>query len=208
MSIFCGNTVFGASKVVFSDVPENHWAASAISEMANQGLFEGKSKNEDGTSNFCPDDIMSRAEFITVIVRAFYSKDLENYEVVRTPWWRIYYSVIVGRRILDYSDLDRGDLEKPMTREEMAMVVVRTIENQGESFETSIPTSRISDFAEVTEEYQDYVQKAYTKGILTGVDTKGTFDPDGTLTRAQAATVLYRVINSSARLDVSFCLFH
>ena len=67
-----------------------------------------------------------------------------------------------------------------------------------------IPTSRISDFAEVTEEYQNYVQKAYTKGILTGVDTKGTFDPDGTLTRAQAATVLYRVINSSARLDVEF----
>lgn len=204
MGIFCGNTIFGASKAVFSDVSENHWAASAISEMANQGLFEGKSVNEDGTSNFCPDDIMSRAEFITVIVRAFYSKDLENYEVVRTPWWRIYYSVIVGRRILDYSDLDRGDLEKPMTREEMAMVLVRTIENQGEYFDELIPTSRISDFSEVNSEYQEYVQKAYTKGILTGVDSNGTFDPEGTLTRAQAATVLYRIVNPSARISVKF----
>lgn len=204
VGMFGMNTVFAASKVVFKDVTSNHWASSAISEMANQGLFEGKSKNEDGLANFCPDDIMTRAEFITVIVRAFYSKDLENYEVVRTPWWRIYYSVVLDRRILEYADLDRGDLDKPMTREEMAMVIAKTLENQGEYYDKLIPTNRIADFSEVNSKYQEYVQKAYTKGILTGVDSNGTFDPDGTLTRAQAATVLYRMINPSARVSVKF----
>lgn len=42
------------------------------------------------------------------------------------------------------------------------------------------------------------------KGILCGVDDKGTFDPQGNLNRGAAATVLNRIIDSSSRENKDF----
>ena len=36
-------------------------------------------------------------------------------------------------------------------------------------------------------------------GLLVGIDEKGTFNPDGVLNRAQAATAIYRLIDPSTR---------
>lgn len=194
------NLVYAST--TFKDVPSTHWASSAINTMADQGLFVGKSKNPDGSLNFCPDDIMSRAEFITVVIRAFYSKDLENPEIVQIPWWNAPYVISLRKGILENKDLDNGDMEKAMTRQEMAMVLARTVESQGEFFKGLINPIYIPDFDSIDEQYQEFVRKSYTKGLLAGVDNNGTFDPDGTLTRAQAATVLYRLIDKDSRIPV------
>ncbi len=47
----------------------------------------------------------------------------------------------------------------------------------------------------------DDIYMLYRAGILTGKDSYGTFDPEGTLTRAEAATMAARVLDESLRLS-------
>jgi glucose/arabinose dehydrogenase len=51
--------------VVFSDVPANHPAYTAITELANRGIIQGY-----GDGRFGPDDISLRAQMAAMIVRA------------------------------------------------------------------------------------------------------------------------------------------
>ena len=189
--------------VNFKDVPSSHWAYTAIYEMGKKGLFAGKSTNADGSANFAPNDTMTRGEFVTVVVRALYNEELQAQSAVAgSPWWYASYVVAVDQGLLKESELDNGDLNKVMNRQEMAMVLSRAATAQGESFGTLIDESRIPDYSSIGTYYRNYVRQAYTKGMLAGTDTAGTFSPMGTLNRAQAATVLYRLVEPSTRSEV------
>lgn len=60
-------TAFAAS-VKFTDVPSSHWASTSISKMADKGIMSGI-----GNNLFAPSQQLSNAEFITMLVRQFYS---------------------------------------------------------------------------------------------------------------------------------------
>lgn len=58
---------------VFSDVPNNHWAVRYIEDMFNSGITAGC-----GSSNYCPQDKVSRAQLAVFVERAFFSEVLSN----------------------------------------------------------------------------------------------------------------------------------
>lgn len=63
----------------------------------------------------------------------------------------------------------------------------------------------ISDFPDAGTEYDakelaDMVLDFYNAGVMTGKDSKGTFDGSGTLTRAEAAAIVARIIDKSLRV--------
>lgn len=49
----------------------------------------------------------------------------------------------------------------------------------------------------------DAILRLYGAGIITGMDNLGSFNPDGVLTRAQAATILARVLDPARRITLS-----
>lgn len=49
--------------------------------------------------------------------------------------------------------------------------------------------------------YSQDVYMLYRAGVLTGTDEYGSFDPEGTLTRAQAATMVARVLDETKRIS-------
>lgn len=57
-------------------------------------------------------------------------------------------------------------------------------------------TSKIGDWSSVPASYRNAVSVCYSMGLLTGVDQSGTFHGDGVMTRAQAATVMDRLITA------------
>lgn len=54
----------------FSDVPSTHWAYKNIMAMTSKGLFSGTTTPVNGVGTFAPDKTMTRAEFVTVVMRA------------------------------------------------------------------------------------------------------------------------------------------
>ena len=55
----------------FNDVPDTHWAYSYIQSAAADGVMNGT-----GEGNFSPAKTLTRAEFIVMMMRAFYPNDI------------------------------------------------------------------------------------------------------------------------------------
>lgn len=52
--------------------------------------------------------------------------------------------------------------------------------------------SKIPDYNKISYAYAETILKAYKLGLVKGMDSDGTFGPDGIFTRAQICTILYR----------------
>ncbi len=179
----------------YSDVKESDWFYSQVMAMTQKGLFVGK-----GNNMFCPKDIMTKAEFIAVVVRALFPEEnlSSNYN---QAWWTPCYEVATKKGIITQSDFPVESINHTINRQEMALISVRALEAMGE---TDIKAYiHIPDMNTVGVYYKDYVSKAYGSGIIVG-DENRYFNPYNTLTRAEASSVLYRIIEKSARVKVDF----
>jgi len=188
----------------FSDVPKNYWGYQTIMDMTKLGLFKGTTEAVNGVATFSPEKTMTRAEFITVVLRAAYPVEAGKVTNTAGVWWKGYYDLALKKSLLAIYELDSGDLNKPMTREEMAMVLVRCVNMQGETAEKWVSTDKIADYSTIKAYYRSFVRECFSLGLICGVDAKGTFAPSKSLTRAEAATVLNRLIDKTQRIAVEF----
>lgn len=163
-------------------------------EMTEQGLFSGTTAPVNGVGTFAPDATMTRGAFLTVLTRWLFGDELNAMSVVPgAPWWKNNYTLALQNGLLKDKELD-GDLDKAMSRQEMAVVLARAAQGLGLEPDTLVSESAIPDWYSIGEGYREGVRFSYSMGFIGGVDSKGTFNPNGTLTRAQAATVVYRLL--------------
>ena len=81
-----------------------------------------------------------------------------------------------------------------------AKVITRAVEYLKEEpvADTSTYIAKLNDYDRMKEEYKPYVLQAYGKGIISGYED-GNVPRDGILTRAEASSVLVRLIDKSER---------
>ena len=103
-----------------------------------------------------------------------------------SSWAQSDVNLALNDNLLD-AGLLGSDYTKNITRLQFCSVAVRLAE---ELTGKSISPAPASTFTDTT---SAYALKAYAAGITTGV-TATTFDPNGTLTRAQMAAFLYRTL--------------
>ncbi len=181
-----------APNISFSDVTKDTWFYTQVMEMAKIGLFKGK-----GNNLFCPNDTMTGAEFLTVVMRILFP----NADLSSAPgqsWWRGAYNQALIHKILQ-NEFSVAEAEDPLQRQKMASIVVNALDKRGETL-SEYNKDWIPDYSIIFKEYGTDVCKAYGAGILVG-DDKYFFNPQKTLTRAEASTVLYRMIEPSARAN-------
>ena len=194
-------TVTASNVLDYLDVPKDHWAYNEIMNMTKRSLFKGTSVDKNGIATFSPDNTMKRSEFIVVLTRFLYADELDSITVSPNPWYASNYTIALKHGLLTSEELDNGDLDKPCTRQEMSMLLVRAAYIANQEVATNlIPNEKISDFNQISSNYKQYVLQAYSLGLLVGVDDRGTFNPQGILNRAQAATAIYRLIDPSTRI--------
>ena len=189
----------------FSDVPTNHWAYKDIMNMVSKGVIAGTTTPDaNGVGTFAPNAPMTRAQFVTVVTRYLYPTDLAEMgdRPEGTPWFFNNYQLALEKGILTNNDFAMNNMDVPMTRQEMAMVIVRACGELGETTTSTISNSRIPDYNSIGTAYRSYVKVAYSKGIIAGTDQAGTFNPLGTLNRAQASAVLNRLIEPETRKTI------
>ena len=190
-----------AADLTFEDVPSSDWAYPTIMKATKLGLFKGTSTvDANGVGTFSPDRTMSRAEFITVCLRA---ANIASVETSGEHWYDGSWEAAVKYGLITEQDFGGlSGMEQGMTRQEMAYVLVNTLEYNGEKATNIISPDRIPDYTSVNSFYKPYVLSAYTLGLICGQDKIGTFNPNGTLTRAQGATVLIRLLEKEARQKI------
>jgi hypothetical protein len=169
-------------KVVnLSDI-KDHWAEKTIAELVASGAIGGY---PDGT--FKPDQGISRAEFATIIVKAFQlpEKTGKVFEDTANHWAKNFIATAAANGIVSgYSDTTFGPNDH-ITREQMAVMIVKAaklVESQGKTF---VDTDTVSDWA------KNAVVTASGKNIISGYPDN-TFRPKNNATRAEAATVIIK----------------
>lgn len=194
---------FAASVTGYKDVPTTHWAYDAIMEMTSREMFSGTAAPQNGIGVFSPDAPMTRAQFVAVLTRYLFPDELSRMSEGKV-WYSNNYSLALMHGLLTPEELDNGDLEKNCSRQEMSMLLIRaTYVANNEVATQLLPTAKIADYDTISSQYQSYVLQAFSLGLLAGVDSKGTFNPNGILSRAQAATVIYRLIDPSTRVNIA-----
>lgn len=187
----------------FSDVLESAWYAKNVRAVYELGLMNGKSKNK-----FDPDGQLTVAEAITLAVRvsAIY------YEIPftsgGTPWYQNAIDFAEKHYIISEGQFTQTDYNRPATRAEMAMLLFETI-----SISDFDRINRITYIPDITTKTPGWntIYLLYNAGVLTGKSTlvegqlsgdmAGSFFPDNTVTRAEAAAIMHRVAVPSERVS-------
>ena len=166
-----------------------HWAKADIEEMANRGVVSGI-----GDGMFEPERPVTRAEFATMIAKALELRDNIDVGFVDVPeemWCYSSVSAAAGAGLISgYGGTFRPD--DLITREEMAVVIAKAYTFLGKSAGKG-GIERFADRGEISEWAYESVDEAATAGLISGM-TVDTFAPRDTATRAQAAAVVWRLL--------------
>ena len=185
----------------YTDISE-HWAKSYILAMSQNGSIKGY---EDGT--FKPDKTISRSEFLAIAIRSTFP----DYTPAQASdnWWAGEYNKAIEKSIITEMEMSRSEMDAPITREEMTMIMVRCVEATGDTLPSNYSgvQNTLNDYYSTGEYYRSYLVKAYTSGLIAG-KPGNLFDPQGSATRAEAATVLYRMGNESERVRPSYTIYN
>ena len=188
-------------RLTFSDLPPSHWAYKDVMIIANKGIIAGTTAPVNGVGTYNPSGNVTVGEFLTLSTRLVAADKIQD-EGDFAHWAVPYYMAAIDAGLITPQQFACTPevLNAPMTREDMAVVLVKIAEVNGENLEVRLGIeNNISDYSQVDTFKKDAVRAAYSNGLLTGKDTSGRFDPTGVLTRAEVATVFCRVMNYTNR---------
>lgn len=170
--------------IVLKDI-SGHWGKSYIEKLVLAGAVNGYT---DGT--FRPDETITRAEFVKLLVKSFnltpqkgkiFSDTAEHWakDSIATAF---YYGIVKG---YDNGSFGPDDL---VTREQMTVMIVNAAKLSTTSLESSFADRKdVSDWA------KNAVDTAAKNSIISGY-LDNTFQPQGFATRAEAVTLIVKAL--------------
>lgn len=183
----------------FWDVPKDHWAFNYVAELVNKGVLAGY---EDGS--FRPDDTVTRAEWAKIMVLAA-GLPVNDYNVYFTDMYDHWANIYVNTA-KDYLAAYTDGTYKPdqaAVREDVTVSMVKLkgydVNNADYSY-----LNQFTDISSISNSLKAYVAVAVQKDLINGFED-GTFRGQNTLTRAEAATLLWRAFqygNDNKVVDV------
>lgn len=182
----------------FSDVPVDHWAFSSI-----EGLAEQKAINGYPDGKFYPDKTVSREEFAKIMVVAAglipTPAETSSYADVPLTYWASPHIEKARPYMTAYQN--QGQLyfypTKGALREDIAVAVVKLKGYDTRMADLSLLSAMFQDLPSISEVARPYVALAVEHNIITGY-TDGTFRGQGTITRAEAAAILWRTFQQGS----------
>lgn len=166
-----------------------HWAENEILRLAENGYVSGV-----GGDMFVPNRSISRAEFVTMAVKAFnlnsaiYNNNFED--VLSTDWYAGYVANALSAGLISEDTHFRPN--DPIKREEMTKIIVNAYLLNNEKPEW-VNISQFNDKTEISDYAVEFVELAVTLGLIKG-DDQNRFNPKKSATRAEAAVMFYRLL--------------
>lgn len=182
-----------ALKPSFDDIDSVEWAKEGILALAEKGIINGKEKNI-----FLPNDYITREEFVKIVVMAFGFKgdsDIKFEDVKDDAWYAPYVKTAVANKIINGVNDTEFGIGMNITRQDMATVLGRIIDEAGIKLETIQDTVSFADEEEIAEYAANYMLVLAKKGVISGTGDN-RISPGENTTRAQAAKVIYFILSN------------
>ncbi len=171
----------------------SHWSRKEVGMLSYIYIITGYG------GNFHPNDPVQVDQYIKMVVRSMGYAPGEN-----TKYWaQNYIDIAVGQKLISINEF--SDYKRPITREEAARIIVKAAllkeefpYNDPYNTPDNLVRSKIKDYTAIKDINKQFVLQSYEIGLIRG--SEGYFRPAGTLTRAEAATVMIRYLNDGSRV--------
>ena len=164
------------------------WYEKYIADLYEYGLAEGVSAD-----TMAPKDPVTVAQVVTLAARVsekYYDGKIREAD---GAWYAPYISYAIDYGIITKEQSE--DVDRPATRGESALILSRALPN--EQFDKVKDPVSFSDIAG-DDPCRAAVERLCCAGVITGYED-GTFRPEQGISRAEAMTIVDRMINKSLR---------
>lgn len=211
-----------ASAADFYDV-KGHWAEAAINNLADKGIVSGVDTNEFSPDGIVTRAQYLKMIMEVLDIGAGEFRQGECLEARQDMWYASYLQkaldcglipdemIFSCKKTVDYTVDENGNAtyskviysgafngDLPITREEMAVLTQFCYQYSRTVLTNSVggvqKTVKFNDEAEFSEWAKNSIKQAASYGFIAGMED-GCFYPKSTATRAEAATIIERVMN-------------
>lgn len=173
----------------FTDITNEHWAYDAIKALSAKDIVAGY---PDGS--FAPSEAVTREQLVKMIILSFEMEEgeaqAEFSDIASDRWSAQYINTAFDKGIV--SGMPDGSFMPTVavTRQDAAVMLARACKAAGREF---TDRKQLSDSAEISSYATESVEELVAAGIISGFED-GSFRPMEKLTRAQAAQLIYGLI--------------
>lgn len=169
----------------FTDISGLTWEKKAVNELSARGYLAGMTEN-----TFAPNANTTRAEFAAMLTRVLPVAEVDGTltftDLKEDAWYYKSIATAVNQGWLVGRDSNKFDPAAPVTRQEVASVLSRVLEQNG-----YLQTANIEEGVNVSAWAKDAVS-LYLREVETEEVTK--LDMSQAATRAELATMIYELI--------------
>ncbi|EGG33696.1 tail fiber protein [Paenibacillus sp. HGF5] len=180
---------------------KGHWAEAAVNEMASRLIVGGSA------AGFHPNEPVTRAEFVTMLVRSLGLTEQGNtssfQDVTSRDWYVGAVSAASGNGLIHgYADgtfLPNGLI----SRQEAMVIFARALKfaevsPMVEAMDSEAVLAAFQDRAELANWAKGAAAEVVHSGLMSGYDAK--LRPRSDMTRAETATILLRMLSASGMI--------
>lgn len=178
----------------FIDVDENDWFYDAVTYVYSEGMMDGVSDTQ-----FAPNSNLTRGMVVTMLYRLEDEPRVTGSsgfdDVASGAWyadavtWAAENGIVNGVSDAEFAPNDN------ITREQLAAILYRYAEYNDYDVSGRDDLSEFTDRSSISSYALDAMRWAVDEGLITGI-TDTTIEPQGTATRAQAATMFMRFMST------------
>ncbi len=184
----------GFNKISFSDVPSGIWYEKAVSFLAARKITSGT-----GGGKYNPNESLTRGQFITLMMRAYgiapVDNPMDNFSEAGNTYYTGYLAAAKQLDISQGVGNNQFAPEQVITRQEMFTILYNALKVIGRLPDGNSGKA-ITDFSD-SGGVSSYAREATVHLVKVGV-VSGDNDllfPTATITRAQMAQVLYKLLS-------------
>ena len=176
----------------FYDVDSNDWFYEPVKSAWANELIDGVTARY-----YMPDNTLTVAQAVK-LAAALHQKQSVGFVTLQnggTHWYDNYVNYAVANGLIEaaYQSKSAENMNKAVTRSEFVHILSKRLNAGTINTVNNIPDVKSGDA------YADEIYAFYRAGILTGSDRLGTFHPESSLKRSEAAAILVRLYDATQR---------
>ena len=172
---------------VFNDIKKDAWYYNAVQHAYEKSWFMGTSETE-----FTSNRNMTRGMFVTVLGRfagATGTPNTKFTDVSSDQYYAGFVAWASEQGIVNGISENKFAPESYITREQLAVMIYGYLRSEGVELDTTNEKKAFNDDTEISVWANEAVYVMQQSGLIHGMPD-GSFQPKGTATRAEVATVM------------------
>ncbi len=183
---------------IFSDM-NSHWGKGFANDLGSRLIIKGNAKG-----NFDPNKAATRAEFVSMVARA-YGLDSDNKgtfkDVTRDKWYYKDVNAAFSYGLITGDEKGNFNPNKTISRQEAMVIISRSMKLAAldiniDSQDVKDLLSKFSDNEKVSSWAQKDIATCVKFDLIKG-DNKGNINAQSNITRAEIANIIFNLLKTS-----------